>query len=167
MQTPVEPAVPVPSVSVGMTDHGLISEVARRWPSGGKAAIGALLLKLEQAAVAPDDELPSNVAGLYALIELEEWPGGKSRCVQLVLPHQVDLGDRRIAVTSPLGAALLGAREGEQIRVGYDGDRGHVYSVLSVRSRHRSATSNTGASGVGAGEGLLRPGLTVFGRDPY
>ena len=100
-------------------------------------------------------------------IELEEWPGGRSRCVQLVLPHQVDLGDRRIAVTSPLGAALLGAREGEQIRVGYDGDRGHVYSVLSVRSRHRSATSDSGASGVGAGEGLLRPGLTVFGRDPY
>lgn len=169
MQTSVEPAVPAPSVPVGMTDHGLISEVARRWPRGGKAAIGALLSKLEKAAVAPDDELPPDVARLCSVVELGEWPGGKSRCVQLVLPQQVDLGDRRIAVTSPLGAALLGAREGERIRVGYHADREHVITVLSVRQRHadRGRLGADGRSGEGARQGLRGPTLTVSGGDPY
>jgi regulator of nucleoside diphosphate kinase len=75
------------------------------------------LLRYEfaRAVVVPADQVPKNVVAMHSCVVYLDESTGISREVKLVYPTEVDLGCGKISVLSPLGAALLGLKQGQTI----------------------------------------------------
>lgn len=73
----------------------------------------ALRREIERASVVEPGKLPSNVVSMRsrALIALD----GEEEEVSLVYPDEADWTQGRLSILSPVGTALLGYREGDQI----------------------------------------------------
>lgn len=74
-----------------------------------------LALELDRAIVLEHDELPHNVVTLNKQIEVLDLETGQRHEITLVSPAEADVTARRISVLAPLGTALLGYREGDEV----------------------------------------------------
>lgn len=64
--------------------------------------------------VAPD-EVPADVVTMHSRVRVRDVQSGAERTYALVYPHEADLSSGRLSVLAPLGTALLGYREGDEI----------------------------------------------------
>lgn len=80
----------------------------------------ALRRLLAQAEVVPSDAMPPDVVTMNTQLVVVEMPGERRRVLRVVFPADADPGAGRLAVTEPLGMALLGARAGQVV---HDGER--------------------------------------------
>jgi regulator of nucleoside diphosphate kinase len=71
--------------------------------------------ELERACILPVDELPADVITLHSQIRLLDLERRRRIDYTLVLPLESDVSVRRISVLAPLGTALLGFREGDEV----------------------------------------------------
>jgi transcription elongation factor GreB len=78
--------------------------------------LGFLSKRLEDLKVVrPTREQEGRVFfGAYVTVEDQE---GEKVCYQIVGPDEVDAGERRISIDSPMGRALLGKEEGDEVKV--------------------------------------------------
>jgi regulator of nucleoside diphosphate kinase len=74
----------------------------------------ALPRALARAAVVPAAEVPADVVTMNSRVTYADETAGLRATVKLVYP-QGAAGRGRLSVTSPLGTALLGLREGQEI----------------------------------------------------
>jgi regulator of nucleoside diphosphate kinase len=74
-----------------------------------------LALELDRAIVLGDDELPHKVVTLSKQIEVLDLQTGERHEITLVSPAEANVTARRISVLAPLGTALLGYREGDEV----------------------------------------------------
>jgi regulator of nucleoside diphosphate kinase len=78
--------------------------------------VGDLLLrettraKLHRAA-----NMPADVVTMGAEVEYRDEASGVARIVTLVWPQDADIAAGRISILTPIGAGLIGLREGQQI----------------------------------------------------
>jgi len=75
--------------------------------------VAGLSGELERAVVVPAQELPANVITMNSrvLIEID----GVQKEITLVYPADAKLWENKISVLSPIGTALLGYAEGDEI----------------------------------------------------
>lgn len=75
------------------------------------------LLRYEfpQAVIVAAEEVPADVVTMNSTVVFLDESTGTSRKVKLVFPEKVDLTHGKISVLSPLGAALLGLKQGQTI----------------------------------------------------
>lgn len=71
--------------------------------------------ELERAAVVDTEEVPADVITLQTRVQVLEVSTGIRREFVLVLPTDADVSAGRISVLAPLGTALLGYREGDEV----------------------------------------------------
>jgi regulator of nucleoside diphosphate kinase len=86
--------------------------------------------KIERATLCEPDQIPSAVVTMNsrAWLVSEHW--GPREC-SLVYPEDADRLRDRVSVLSPFGVQLLGAREGELIRVPFD-ETGVEFQLLGL-----------------------------------
>ena len=77
--------------------------------------LSQLQSELERALVLAADELPAGVVTIDSLVRMVDLDSGKRSVLTLVLPHEADVGRRRISVLAPIGTALLGFRAGDDV----------------------------------------------------
>jgi regulator of nucleoside diphosphate kinase len=75
----------------------------------------ALALELERAIVVAPDELPRDVVTMHARVHMSDSMTGERRELVLVYPGQADVAAQRVSVLAPIGTALLGYREGDDV----------------------------------------------------
>lgn len=126
-----------PPLVVSASDYerlaGLGAAALEHSPEVGQA----LLDELDRARIVVDGEVPANVVGMNSEVTYRDETTSRIRNVRLVYPIEADIGEGRISVVTPIGAALIGVAEGYSISWRTrPGDR-RVLSVLHV-SRHRS-----------------------------
>jgi regulator of nucleoside diphosphate kinase len=97
-------------------------EVWRRWPGDDRDAIDQLQRKVNTAGVIPSDDIPADVVTLNSRVRVRDLAGAGDATYTLVLTPPAGNATSAISVVSPLGAALLGRREGDEI--GYWLERG-------------------------------------------
>jgi regulator of nucleoside diphosphate kinase len=68
------------------------------------------------SSVVSPSEVPADVVTLNTELLLDGYTNDGPVVVTLVFPREADMGQRRISLFSPLGAALLGRRRGETVR---------------------------------------------------
>lgn len=131
-------AAPQPPIYITEADNHRLSSLV-----GGSAAVspGATLLRteLERAVVVGPGELPRRFAKLNSTVRYEDRASGKTRTVQLVLPDAADIDENRISVFTPVGAALLGLKVGQEFTWGGDAGRTRVLRVLDVEDGHEAS----------------------------
>ncbi|MDA0188955.1 MAG: nucleoside diphosphate kinase regulator [Proteobacteria bacterium] len=71
--------------------------------------------ELGRATVVPLARMPGDVVRMHSRVTYRIEGAGDCREVELVFPEQADPASGRISVLAPVGAALLGLREGQSI----------------------------------------------------
>jgi len=95
-------------------DYSRLRALARLWLRRDDPVGRALADKLDACRVVRPDAVPPSVAvlGSYVVYALE---GGAPECRLLVMPEEYREDGERLAVSTPLGAALLGATAGQWV----------------------------------------------------
>jgi regulator of nucleoside diphosphate kinase len=71
--------------------------------------------ELEQAQVVPEGEVPLDVVTLQSQVRVRDRKTGMASSYTLVTPAQADVSSGHVSVLAPLGTALLGCREGDEV----------------------------------------------------
>lgn len=74
-----------------------------------------LLTEIERAQTHSADRIPPDVVTMNAFVEFIDEASGADRTVQIVYPAQADISEGRISILTPVGAGLIGLREGQSI----------------------------------------------------
>jgi regulator of nucleoside diphosphate kinase len=74
-----------------------------------------LEVELERAVVLQADEVPAEVVTMHSRVRMLDLRSGDRRELVLVLPAEANVSAGRISVLAPLGTALLGQREGDEV----------------------------------------------------
>ena len=102
--------------------------------------VSAMLLKeIDRARVVKDGALPAEVVGMGSRVRFRDESTGTERTVRLVYPHEADIAAGKVSILTPIGAGLIGLREGQSIR--WEDRDGHpkVLQVIAVGEELDSA----------------------------
>ena len=80
-----------------------------------QAHLHELEAELERAIVRLADEVPPDVITMQARVRVRDLATDAEEEYTLVLPAEANIAARRISVLAPLGTALLGYREGDEV----------------------------------------------------
>lgn len=115
-------------------DHGRLSALALAVRKSAKPERARYLdARLKSVVVLEDSAQDDRVVRLDSTVAFTELENGRSFEYRVVLPSEADIARGRVSVLTPLGAALLGRRQGE--RFCYDSPGGRVEVRLELVSR--------------------------------
>lgn len=107
---------------------GLALSAERRHPR----ASAMLLAELDRAQLCDPEDLPEQTVVMNSRIEFVDEGTGARRTVQLVYPGDADIGEGRVSILTPIGAALIGMRAGRSIRWPDRDGRDRMLRIVSV-----------------------------------
>jgi regulator of nucleoside diphosphate kinase len=100
-----------------------------------------LELELERALLVTTDAVPADLVVMDSVVSVLDLANGDRREYTLVYPGEADLEAGRISVLAPLGTALLGYREGDEVEWLMPGGLRRL-RIVKVRSRHETVVCN-------------------------
>ena len=78
--------------------------------------VAAMLLEeIERAELHEPNTMPADAVRIGSAISFMDERTGHVRSVQLVMPIDADIGEGRVSILTPVGAALYGLRAGDAI----------------------------------------------------
>ena len=78
-------------------------------------ASALLLAETERASLHKAGRIPGDIVTMNATVRFTDDATGLSRTVTLVYPGEADIDQGRISILTPIGAGLIGLREGQSI----------------------------------------------------
>ena len=75
-----------------------------------------LALELERALVLAPGQVPAEVVTMQSRVRVLDLATGERRDFVLVYPADADVAANRVSILAPLGTALLGYREGDEVQ---------------------------------------------------
>lgn len=102
--------------------HGDLSEnaewaMAKQRQEFLRARVGNLELRIAELTMIDLDSIPRDTVGLGSRVKLEDLDEGGTADFEIVVPEEVDGAQNRISLSSPLGKALIGKAEDDDIEV--------------------------------------------------
>lgn len=102
-----------------------------------------LMAEIERARIHTAEDIPPDVVTMRSTVEFVDQATGTRRTVELVYPAEADIAANRISVITPVGAGLIGLREGDSIlwpdRDGHE----RTLSVVKVIQPARDTTAKS------------------------
>lgn len=89
----------------------LALEARERLPQVSEMLLG----EIERATLHEAADIPPDVVTMNATVEFIDEANGADRTVQLVYPKGADISRGRISILTPVGAGLIGLRQGQSI----------------------------------------------------
>jgi transcription elongation GreA/GreB family factor len=111
-QTLPDPALP--ELLLSSLDLDRLDQLLSRLPAADPARL-MLEQELERGAVVEPEEMPKDVVTMNSTVRLRLLKTGEEPCLTLVYPKDLDAAGDKVSVLAPVGSALLGLREGDQI----------------------------------------------------
>lgn len=96
-----------------------------------------LMSEIDRAEIHSADNIPADAVTLDAEVEFVDEGSDKTRSIQLVLPADADIAAGRVSVLTPMGAGLIGLREGQTIDWPARDGRSHRLRILAVKQPSR------------------------------
>jgi regulator of nucleoside diphosphate kinase len=97
--------------------------------------------ELDRAQVVPEDEMPSDVVTLQSQVRVRDRETGMVSNYTLVSPAKADVGSGHVSVVAPLGTALLGYREGDEVEWQMPGGVRRLWIERVMQAQPLSAAS--------------------------
>lgn len=73
-----------------------------------------LLSEMERAKIKPLSRIPANVIRMGSTVTFRN-ADGEVKTVTLVYPGKADIAEGKVSILTPVGAALIGLREGQSV----------------------------------------------------
>ncbi len=102
-----------------------------------------LLEEIGRAKIHTEAKVPADVVTMNAEVEFVDEASGASRVVHLVYPRHADISANRISILTPVGAGLIGLREGQSILWPDREGRERRLTIVKVR---QAAAQDRGAA---------------------
>ena len=123
-----------PDLVISREDHRRLRDLAHAGLDMASTVADDLLYELERASVVPGEQLPPDVVRMGSTV-CYRTGDGEQREVTLVFPGQADIDRRCVSVMTPIGAALIGIREGQSITwITRDGRKQMLTAVLVTQA---------------------------------
>lgn len=103
-----------PNLYLSSRDHRLLSQLIAA-VSNKHGTIERLRGELTRAIVLDPTAVPTTAVGLNSRVELADLDTGEHEAYVLTLPAGADPDQSRISVLAPVGTALIGYREGDEV----------------------------------------------------
>ncbi len=84
-------------------------------PSQRTKEIGTLQSELRRGQIVDDAKIPEKVIQVGSYFEIKDLASGKKLQLTLTFPNQANLAEKKLSIFSPLGVALIGFQEGQEI----------------------------------------------------
>jgi transcription elongation factor GreA len=81
--------------------------------------------------------IPTDRSGLGSTLLLKHVNSGEEREYFLVFPEEVDPDTGRLSMASPVGRALAGKMEGDEVEVPVEGER-HSFEIILLKTIHHN-----------------------------
>ena len=104
----------LPRLILGVEDHGKLMTMANGISGPMANVADQLMNELDRARVVAQSKLPEDAVGLGSVVSFTT-TDGFDRTYQLVFPGEADISSGKVSVLTPIGAALIGLREGQSI----------------------------------------------------
>ncbi len=104
----------LPTIRLSLADYRYISRLLAG-SSLKNESLQRLRRELARAVVLEPALIPSTVVGMNSRVQLQDLDTREIEEYVLVAPDRADADRRRISLLAPIGAALIGYREGDEI----------------------------------------------------
>lgn len=71
--------------------------------------------ELKRAVIVAKEAFPPNTIGLNSKISIQDLETDKIKEITLVMPAHIDVQNNKFSILTPMGAALIGFRAGEEV----------------------------------------------------
>lgn len=88
---------------------------AQRESAFGAHVMATLKADFKKGKLVSRDEFPGDVVRINSKVKLKEAGNNKVMELELVMPDEADIKQRKISVMAPVGVALIGFREGQEV----------------------------------------------------
>lgn len=113
-----------PPIHMIDTEAELLSELAVQMEVRLPQVSKLLLEEITRATLHTAERMPRDIVTMQATVRFVDVESGKDNTYQLTFPQQADIAAGRISILTPVGAGLIGLREGQSIlwpnRVGHE-----------------------------------------------
>jgi regulator of nucleoside diphosphate kinase len=72
--------------------------------------------ELDQAEVVEPKDIPSDIVTMNSVVRIKDLDTDEERTFALVFPGRTKMGESSVSITAPMGTALIGSREGSEIK---------------------------------------------------
>ncbi|HZO83298.1 MAG TPA: GreA/GreB family elongation factor [Candidatus Binataceae bacterium] len=133
--------------------HGDLSEnaewaMAKQRQEFLRARLANLEARVSELSMINLDSIPRDTVGLGSRVELEDLDEGGSVEYEIVVPEEVDGAANRISLSSPLGRALIGKAQDDDIEVQTPrGKRSYMVKRLTTIHALIEADNGNGSDG--------------------
>ena len=117
------------SIVLGESEHNMLLALLERHNS---EEFMNLYEEVDSATVVDDNDVPGNVVRMHSLVTFSDVASQEESTVRLVYPGEVNRMPLSVSVLAPVGAALIGLREGESITWPLPNGRQKTITVLKV-----------------------------------
>ena len=114
MSQTVMKSAALPRLILGVEDHGKLMTMANGITGPMANVADPLMNELDRARVVAQSKLPEDAVRLGSVVSFTT-TDGFDRTYQLVFPGEADISSGKVSVLTPIGAALIGLREGQSI----------------------------------------------------
>ncbi|WP_299985641.1 nucleoside diphosphate kinase regulator [uncultured Pontibacter sp.] len=87
----------------------------QRQGAGMQPNIAKLGEELKRAKRVASEEIPAEVVTMNSSVLLRDLKSGKEMEITLVYPKDADVNTRKISILAPVGTAIIGCKEGDEI----------------------------------------------------
>jgi transcription elongation GreA/GreB family factor len=138
---PRQPAKP--HIAVSDADQGRLTTLAMDALDRHPVVATELLAEMERALVKPAGSIPADVVQMGSTVVFRS-DDGRLRRVVLVFPGQADIGQGKVSILTPIGAALIGLSVGQSITWLTRDGKSRQLTVVSVEgTTHAAAPAST------------------------
>tara|TARA_R110002072_G_scaffold56097_2_gene145501 strand:+ start:6739 stop:7116 length:378 start_codon:yes stop_codon:yes gene_type:complete len=71
--------------------------------------------EIDNATVVSEADMPSNIVRMNSAVQVEDLDTGEILNLSVVYPNELDGSKGQVSIIAPVGAALIGLKEGEEI----------------------------------------------------
>lgn len=126
-----------PPVHLIDTECDLLLDLALNAQTRQPELSAMLMSEIDRAEIHTADAIPSDTVTLGAEVDFLDQGADRLRSVRLVLPADADIESGRISVMTPIGAGLIGLRQGQTIDWPDRDGRNHSLRIMAVRQPPR------------------------------
>ncbi|EMR13820.1 GreA/GreB family elongation factor [Methylophaga lonarensis MPL] len=116
-----------PNIIVSEQDAERLDKLLASLPEKEFSAREALEAELDRAEILPSTEMPNDVVTMNSTVRFRVSSSKDDFCLTLVYPKDMDDSGNKISILAPVGSALLGLRQGDEIE--WPGSDGRVMQV--------------------------------------
>ena len=119
-----------------LTEYKILRELIKRNKDSHLAKEASQLsAELDRAIVIQQEELNKKIVRIESEIEFEELKSKRKMKIQLVMPENANLKEGKVSLLAPLGVALIGFSEGDEVNWEMPGGSSQL-KILQVSNEH-------------------------------